>query len=134
LLAAFVAERFNPSFETAEELERFTNLPVLSSVPGIPGGGRRTLRREPQPSAGELSTADQRRLHQDHRLATLSDPQSVAAQQYAILALKIQQWMAETGGKTLMITSGSGAEGKSLTALNLSLALAAAIEGRVLLV
>jgi polysaccharide chain length determinant protein (PEP-CTERM system associated) len=134
LLAAFLAERLNPSFETAEELERFTHLPVLSSVPGIPGGGRRPSHRESKARVGELSTAEQRRLHQDHRLTTLSDPQSVGAQQYAILALKIQQWMAETGGKTLMITSGSGAEGKSLTALNLSLALAAAIEGRVLLV
>jgi capsular exopolysaccharide synthesis family protein len=133
LLAAFLAERFNPSFETAEELERFVNLPVLSSVPGIPGG-RRTSPRGSQPRVGDLSTAEQRRLYQDQRLATLTDPQSVAAQQYAILALKVQQWMAETGGKMLMITSGSGAEGKSLTALNLSLALAAATEGRVLLV
>jgi polysaccharide chain length determinant protein (PEP-CTERM system associated) len=133
LLAAFLAERFNPSFETAEELERFVNLPVLSSVPGIPGG-RRTSPRGSQPRVADLSTAEQRRLYQDQRLATLTDPQSVAAQQYAILALKIQQWMAETGGKVLMITSGSGAEGKSLTALNLSLALAAATEGRVLLV
>jgi len=133
LLAAFLAERFNPSFETAEELERFVDLPVLSSVPGIPAG-RRASRRGTQPRIGDLSTAEQRRLYQDQRLATLTDPQSVAAQQYAILALKVQQWMAETGGKMLMITSGSGAEGKSLTALNLSLALAAATEGRVLLV
>ena len=64
----------------------------------------------------------------------MSDPQSVAAQQYGILALKIQQWMAQTGGKTLMLTSASGEEGKSLTAVNLGVALASLTEGRVLLV
>ena len=143
LLGAFLAERANPSFETAEELERFTSLPVLSSVPGIPDSRRRaglkpsanqTPLGGPLPSLGEPLTAGQRGHFEQHRLAALSDPQSVAAQQYSILALKVQQWMVQTGGKTLLVTSASGEEGKSLTALNLSLALAASSEGRVLLV
>ncbi len=143
LLAAFLVERANPSFETAEELERFTSLPVLSSVPSIRDsesrwGFRRNAKPAPRNGAStcleEPLTQERRRHFQKQRLATLSDPESVAAQQYAILALKVQQWMAETGGKTLMVTSGSGAEGKSLTALNLSLALASAADGRVLLV
>lgn len=79
-------------------------------------------------------TAEQSRHFQEQRLAPLTDPGSVAAQQYSILALKVHQWMAQTGGKTLLVSSSSGAEGKSLTALNLSLALAAISEGRVLLV
>jgi capsular exopolysaccharide synthesis family protein len=79
-------------------------------------------------------TSEQSAHFRQHGLAPLTDPQSVAAQQYNILALKIQQWMAQTGGKTLLVTSSSGAEGKSLTSLNLSLALAESSEGRVLLV
>jgi succinoglycan biosynthesis transport protein ExoP len=134
LLAAFLAERANPCFETTEELERFTSLtgrdlPVLSSVPAIG-----SAERSPQRGAGEPFTTGQWEHFQKHRLAAVSDPQSVAAQQYGILALKIQQWMAQTGGKTLMLTSASGEEGKSLTAVNLGVALASLSEGRVLLV
>lgn len=142
LLAAFLIERLNPSFQTTEELERFTSFPVLSSVPSIaasqPRIGFRANKNESRnwgsrAPVGEF-TAEQRRHFEQHRLAPLSDPQSVAAQQYGILAVKVQQWMAQTGAKTLMVTSASGEEGKSLTALNLSLALASSLEGRVLLV
>jgi polysaccharide biosynthesis transport protein len=140
LLFAFFAERANPSFETTEELERYANLPVLSSVPAIPGVERRFIKKKPSqngillPWRGEQLTAEQRRHFQQQRLSALVDPQSVAAQQYSILALKIQHWMAQTGGKMLLVTSASGGEGKSLTALNLSLALASSSEGKVLLV
>jgi succinoglycan biosynthesis transport protein ExoP len=134
LLAAFLMERSHPSFETAEDLERFTGLPVLTSVPIIEVSPKHPPKDARSPGLGEPLSAGQRRLFQEHRLAAVMDPQSVAAQQYSILALKIQQWMVQTGGKTLLITSSSGEEGKSLTALNLSLALAASMEGRVLLV
>jgi polysaccharide chain length determinant protein (PEP-CTERM system associated) len=149
LLTAFLAERSHPSFETAEELEQFTSLPVLSSVPAISESGRpsgfngRPLGFKEKSGApnGKVAasicddlTREQRRHFQQHRLAPVIEPQSVASQQYSILALKVQQWMAQTGGKTLLVTSGSGAEGKSLTALNLSLALASSLESRVLLV
>jgi succinoglycan biosynthesis transport protein ExoP len=140
LLAAFIAERANPSFETAEELERVTTLPVLSSIPAIPDGQRSPGIRGSagQSSSGGLAweqfTAEQRRHFQQQRLTSLSDPQSVGGQQYSILALKVQQWMSQGGGKTLMVTSATGDEGKSLTALNLSLALASSLEGKVLLI
>jgi capsular exopolysaccharide synthesis family protein len=42
--------------------------------------------------------------------------------------------MQQSGGKVLVVTSAAGGEGKSVTALNLSLALASAVEGRVLLI
>jgi polysaccharide biosynthesis transport protein len=142
LLAAFLAERANPSFETAEDLERVTSLPVMSSIPSIPDGRRSLgIRRSGNQlpngfssAAWEQLTPEQRRHFQQHRLASLSDPQSVGGQQYSILALKVQQWMSQSGGKTLMVTSATGDEGKSLTALNLSLALASSIEGKVLLI
>lgn len=143
LLAAFVAERANPSFETAEELERITAFPVLSSIPAIPDGHRSLGNRRTgsqssncglSPGAWEQFTAEQRRHFQQQRLASLSDPKSVGGQQYNILALKVQQWMSQTSGKTMMVTSATGDEGKSLTALNLSLALASSLEGKVLLI
>ncbi len=133
LLAAFLMERSNPSFQTIEELERFTNFPVLSSVPSIVTSKPQAGFKASAYRNGEF-TEDQRRHFEQQHLAAFSDPQSVAAQQYSILAVKVQQWMAQTGGKILMVTSASGEEGKSLTALNLSLSLASAVEGRVLLV
>ncbi len=69
-----------------------------------------------------------------HRIAVLSSPDSIAAQQYAILALKIRRWLEQSGGKMIAVTSSTGEEGKSLTALNLSLSLASSLEGGVLLV
>jgi capsular exopolysaccharide synthesis family protein len=54
--------------------------------------------------------------------------------------LKILQWLqsdektVKPAGKILAITSAAGGEGKSVTALNLSLALASSIRGRVLLI
>jgi polysaccharide chain length determinant protein (PEP-CTERM system associated) len=131
LLAAFLADRSHPSFETTEELEQFITLPVLTGVPAIPVAAKNA----PPPRLWRAGFTSEQSAHfQRHRLAPLTDPQSVASQQYSILALKIQQWMAQTGGKTLLVTSPSGAEGKSLTALNLSLALSESSEGRVLLV
>ena len=42
--------------------------------------------------------------------------------------------MKQSGGRVLLVTSAAGGEGKSVTALNLSLALASSLEGRVLLI
>jgi capsular exopolysaccharide synthesis family protein len=78
--------------------------------------------------------AEARRHFQEHRLTVLGDPQSIASQQYGILRLKVQRWREQTGGRVLAITSAAGGEGKSLTAINLSMALSSAVDGRVLLV
>jgi capsular exopolysaccharide synthesis family protein len=46
----------------------------------------------------------------------------------------LRQRIDRAGGKILVVTSATGAEGKSVTAVNLSLALAASTDGRVLLI
>jgi polysaccharide chain length determinant protein (PEP-CTERM system associated) len=137
LIAVLVVEQMDTTFDTIEEFQGFTNLPVLSAVPTIPkragkySGGRRasSLRLE---SAG----IDPARLrhYQEHRLAVFSDPQSIPSEQYGILAMKVEQCMEKSGGQVLVVTSAAGGEGKSVTALNLSLALSASLKGRVLLV
>src|SRR5205085_11781998 len=67
-------------------------------------------------------------------VVTIADPDSVAAEQYRILAMKVQQQCDATQSKVVMITSAAGGEGKSLTALNLAAALSAATDDRVLLI
>src|SRR6185369_6464099 len=102
--------------------------------------GRRRGKNSGSGSVASLNLADesiapgQLKHYQKHRLAVLSDPQSIPAEQYGILTMKVEQWMGQSGGQVLMVTSSAGGEGKSVTALNLSLALAASLEGRVLLV
>ena len=138
----FIAERLDATFETAEALESFAGLPVLSSIPVIPAAvpnNNASRRNEPlnrPPAAGSANRFTEEQMHdfQKNRLPVLTDPHSVASQQYGILALKIADRMRQSGGRILAITSATGGEGKSLTALNLSLALAECSQGRVLLV
>jgi capsular exopolysaccharide synthesis family protein len=76
----------------------------------------------------------QMRQFQRHRLPVLSDPQSIAGQQFGILALKIERRMRDTGKQVLAIASATGEDGKSVTALNVSLAIAESLGGGVVLV
>jgi len=139
LAAAFFVEHMDSSFQTIEEVQEFTNLPVLSSVPTIgkstsKNGYHRTTGQGALWLRDDGTDPEQRRCFQKHRLTVLTDPQSIASQQYGILTLKAQRWRERTGGRVLVVTSAAGGEGKSLTALNLSLALAPSVEGRVLLI
>ena len=140
LLAILVVEGIDTTFDTIEEFQGFTNLPVLSAVPTIPNrpAGRRKnsgASRVTSLKLGDEGIAPgQLRHYQKHRLTVLSDPQSIPSEQYGILTMKVEQWMGQSGRRMLMVTSSAGGEGKSVTALNLSLALSASLEGRVLLV
>lgn len=128
LLAILLVEQMDSSFDTIEDFQRFTNLRVLSAIPTIPT-------RATGPIRGDAGIApEQLKRYRKYRLTVLGDPHSLPAEQYGILAMKVEQWMEKSGGRVLVITSSAGSEGKSVTALNLSLALSASVKGRVLLV
>ena len=133
-------EQMDTSFESIEEVRGFTSIPVLSAIPTITNKlpkirpHRHPIQLEPQAIRSNGLTLEERQQFQTHRLTVLSDPQSIASQQYGILKLKVQRWREQTEGRVLIVTSAAGGEGKSLTALNLSIALAGSPEGRVLLV
>lgn len=142
LVSILVVEQMDTTFDTVEEFQSFTNLPVLSAIPAIPrhtagrllgklSGSRRDASLKP--GDPDLSP-EQFRHYQENRLAVLSDPQSIPSEQYSILAMKVEKWAEESGGHVLVVSSSAGGEGKSVTALNLSLALSASLKGRVLLV
>jgi polysaccharide chain length determinant protein (PEP-CTERM system associated) len=143
LIAVLSAEQMDTSFDTIEGFQNFTNLPVLSAVPTIPGrapetrpvnNGDGALSRRAAPKLEDDGfTAGQRRDFQQRRLPVIGDPQSASSEQYGILSLKIQQWMNQSNGRVLLVTSAAGGEGKSVTAVNLSLVLSSSLEGRVLL-
>jgi capsular exopolysaccharide synthesis family protein len=137
-LGVFAAEQVDNTFQTAEDLENFTSMPLLSTVPGITTKAPRNETPHPQSrsvySGKETAySAEQKKFFQKHRIAMWGDPHSIAAQQYAILALKVRQKMEKTGSAVLLVTSAAGAEGKSLTSINLSAALAGMVDEKVLL-
>jgi len=115
ILIALGAEQMNTSFLNAEEFAAFTTLPVLAEVASIPRAkGGRT-------KAG--------------RVVTVKQPTSLAAEQYFTLAAKVRQRCQEkSGAVVLAITSATGGEGKTLTSVNLSVALAKSFSGKVLLI
>jgi polysaccharide biosynthesis transport protein len=126
----FLAEKLDTTFESTEALESFSSLPVLSSIPAIAVGGRNNNPGRPSNRFSEEQIKD----FDKNRLPVLVDPHSVASQQYGILALKVAGRMRQSGGHILAVTSATGGEGKSQTALNLSLALAESSQGKVLLI
>lgn len=144
LVLAFFAEQMDTSFGDIDDFQNFTNVPVLTVIPTIAEEPQaRPARREklapvryPQvaaPDGSRPQSMDLRHL-QKHHVVTLSDAASVAAEQYGILALKIRQHLGEASSKIIALTSAVGGEGKTTTAINLGLALAASTEKRVLLV
>jgi capsular exopolysaccharide synthesis family protein len=64
----------------------------------------------------------------------VTDPHSVASEQCRLLALKIRQQLSRVHSPVLAISSFVGGEGKTVTSINLSLALANTFAGRVLLI
>jgi polysaccharide chain length determinant protein (PEP-CTERM system associated) len=137
LALVLAVEQMDTTFDSIEEFQGYTNLQVLSAVPTIPKRAGKNY--GPQRTASlnlEDGGIDPARLreYQEHRLAVLGDPQSIPSEQYGILAMKVEQWMEKSGGKVLVVTSAAGGEGKSVTALNLGLALSRSLKGRVLLV
>src|SRR5262245_55797349 len=114
LALVFVLEQNDTTFGNVEEFQALTTLPVAGVVPHVQ---EKMKGRNSQPS-----------------IVTTNDPSSVAAEQYRILAMRVQQQCDAAQVKSIMITSAAGGEGKSLTAINLASALAATTQGRVLLI
>jgi polysaccharide chain length determinant protein (PEP-CTERM system associated) len=114
LVLAFVLEQNDTTFGTVDDLQAFTTLPVCGVIPSIGQRGKRDKPRNP--------------------IVTLQDPDSVAAEQYRILAMRVQQQCETTGSRVVMVTSAAGSEGKSLTAINLAAAISATTDEPVLLI
>ena len=139
-LAALGLEQTNSTLGTIREFQAFVDVPVLAALPNLdlessaprldstvplvaPAGGTPML----------LSSASLRK----NRIIALTDPESVAAEQYRLLGMKIRrqlQLKGTTSAPALLVTGFVGGEGKTVTALNLSLSLASTISGRVLLI
>ncbi len=110
----FLVEQNDTTFGNVDDFQSFTTLPVAGIIPNVQLGKKKGKVQNP--------------------VVTLEDPDSVAAEQYRILAMKVQQQCDAAQARTIMITSAAGGEGKSLTAINLATAIAATTDSPVLLI
>lgn len=111
---ALIAEQADRTFRTVEDLEAATGRPVLAAIPGLQGRRHRGVEERP--------------------VALLDDPRGFAAEQYRILATKLMAGGDTPGSASVLVTSPMGGEGKTTTAVNLSLALGEMVDEEVLLV
>jgi protein-tyrosine kinase len=70
----------------------------------------------------------------DRHIVCITDPQSLASEQYRKLRARLFRTTRKDALNTLMIASSEGGEGKTITAINLAVAIAHEIDHTVLLV
>ncbi|WDT81729.1 MAG: P-loop NTPase [Candidatus Manganitrophus sp.] len=70
----------------------------------------------------------------DEHLVVLTDPKSIASEQYRVLRSRMEHLSQEKGARTFIVTSPVVGEGKSMTTANLALSLSQSRDRRVALV
>ncbi len=123
VVLAFLAEVFDTSMGTIEDVEELLKVPVLGVIPQLEGDGRKTAR--PDRTDGNRSRSGD--------LVTHFEPKSQAAESFRALRTNLQFLRLESKGQLFLITSSFVQEGKTLNVVNLALCMAQA-GNRVLLV
>ncbi len=115
LAVALLLDQLNRKIRGPGELEDGLDLPVHAAIPD-----HKTVPRKERPVRGST-------------LVTLTRPRSVISETYRTLRANVRYADAERDMKAIAITSAQPAEGKTVTSLNLAVAMAQAGD-RVLLV
>ena len=115
LALAFVKEAVDTSIKSVDEAERLANAPALAVVPLA----RETYRRA---APGNAATAGQ--PFTTEGLALLSHPSSPVAESFRTLLTSVVLSTAPRPPQVLLTTSSTAGEGKTVTSLNLGIALA----------
>jgi capsular exopolysaccharide synthesis family protein len=123
VVLAFLAEVFDTSMGTIEDVEELLKVPVLGVIPQLEGDGRKF---------GRSDRADGAR-NRAGDLVTHFEPKSQAAESFRALRTNLQFLGLESKGQLFLITSSFVQEGKTLNVVNLALCMAQA-GNRVLLV
>jgi tyrosine-protein kinase Etk/Wzc len=124
VVLAFLAEVFDTSMGTIEDVEELLKVPVLGVIPQLENEAKKKGRFERNPDGERNRTRD---------LVTHYDPKSQAAESFRALRTNLQFLRLELKGKLFLITSSFVQEGKTLNVVNLALSMAQA-GNKVLLV
>ncbi len=120
---AFLAEVFDTSMGTIEDVEELLNVSVLGVIPQLDDEIKEQLRADGMPQIkGRL-----------RYLVTHYEPKSMGAEAFRALRTNLQFLRLEMQGKLFLITSSFVQEGKTLNVINLALSMAQA-GNKVLLV
>lgn len=111
---AFVAENLDTSIRGPEEIEALTSIPLFGIIPHIKLG-----RRKSKAHAGEADAEGSA----DPAFVTLHRPKSQASEAFRALRSVILLASAGTPPKAILITSSTANEGKTVTCVNISIAL-----------
>jgi capsular exopolysaccharide synthesis family protein len=115
LALAFVREAVDTSIKSVDEAERLANAPALAVVPLA-----RDARRRPTPSL----PGNNGKSSGTQGLALLSHPSSAVAESFRTLLTSVVLSTAPQPPQVLLMTSSTAGEGKTVTSLNLAIALA----------
>ena len=120
---AFLAEVFDTSMGTIEDVEELLNVSVLGVIPQLDDEKKQKLRADSRPLVkGRV-----------RYLVTHYEPKSMGAEAFRALRTNLQFLRLEMQGKLFLITSSFVQEGKTLNVVNLALSMAQA-GNKVLLV
>lgn len=128
---AYLMENMNTTVRTVDDVNRFTQLPVLGVIPvltdALPSGKRNGIRSIELRAAAMKDVNDSFELLGDVSdkpvLADSMKVFSAAAEAYRMLRTSILLSTAGHPPKTLMVTSGQPGDGKTTTVFNIALAL-----------
>jgi len=115
LALAFVREAVDTSIKSIDEAERLANAPALAVVPLA-----RDARRRPSPPL----SGNNGKSSPTQGLALLSHPSSAVAESFRTLLTSVVLSTAPQPPQVLLMTSSTAGEGKTVTSLNLAIALA----------
>ena len=119
IVLAFMAEMFDTSMGSIEDVEELLKVPVLGLIPLLwdDTRGKKSKKHVELPSSREDRMKD---------LITHFDPQSMGAEAFRGLRTNLQFLRLEKKGKLFLITSSFIQEGKTFNSVNLALSLAQA--------
>ena len=118
---AFTREALDNSIKNAQEIEKLTNLPTLSI---IPLSAHSVLRRHGVLQFKAHNNGHSNGLPYAVELSVLKKPGAAISEAYRALRTSVLLSTAERPPQVLLVTSAQPSEGKTSTALNLSITLA----------
>lgn len=118
LVFAFIFESFDTSIGTIEDVEEFLGTSVIGVIPNIDTGDVNAFLEENYKAATKMET----RIYQT--LISHFMPKSIASESYRSLRTNVIFMTTEKNLRTVMITSSSPNEGKTITAINLAITMA----------
>jgi polysaccharide biosynthesis transport protein len=116
-LLAFVIESIDDRLRTSEEVESASMLPSLAAIPHMAyGPAKYKTEMKERAASGAFQTP--------HQLITLWDPKSHGAEAYRGMRSSLLLSSIDNPPRLIVLTSAFPSEGKTTTALNLSIVLA----------